>query len=56
MEFKPGRGLEPFGQKFAGVAFLFEVGDEKLGDGWIVIDQEKFNGIAGEYFHVNLLL
>jgi hypothetical protein len=47
VEFEPGRGLEAFGQEFAGVSFLFEVGDEKLGDGWIVIDQEKLNGVAG---------
>ena len=43
--------LKSFGQEFAGMAFLLEISDKELGDGWVIIDEEEFNGIAGKDFH-----
>jgi hypothetical protein len=51
VEFEPGGGLETFSEELAGVTFLFEIGDQELGDGRVVIDEEELDGIAGEDFH-----
>ena len=51
MEFEPGGGLETFSEELAGMTFLFEIGNQELGDGRIIIDEEKLDGIAGEDFH-----
>jgi hypothetical protein len=34
------------------MSLLFEVGDEELGDGGIVIDEEELDSIAGKDFHI----
>ena len=52
--FEPGRSLKSLGEELAGVTFLLEVGDEKFGDGGVIIDEEEFGGVAGEYFHGRL--
>jgi hypothetical protein len=49
--FEPGGGLESFGEEFAGVAFLLQVGNQEFGDGWVIINEEEFNSIAGKEFH-----
>lgn len=48
---EPGGCLESLGQRLASVAFLPEVSNEKSGDGGIVIDDEKLEGIAVQKRH-----
>jgi hypothetical protein len=33
------------------MTFLFEIGDQELGDGRVIIDKEELDSIAGEDFH-----
>jgi hypothetical protein len=49
--FEPGGGFETLGEEFAGMALLLEIGDQEFGDGWVIIDEEELDGIAGKYFH-----
>src|ERR1051326_7019053 len=51
MVLEPSRGLETFGEVFAGVAFLLEIRDKKFRDRRVIIDKEKFGGIPGQHFH-----
>jgi hypothetical protein len=51
MEFEPGGCLETFGEEFAGVALLLQISDQEFGDGWVIIDEEELDGIAGKDFH-----
>jgi len=48
---EPGGCLESLGQRLASMAFLPEVSNEKSGDGGIVIDNEKLEGIAVQKGH-----
>ena len=48
---EPGGCLKTLGEVFAGVAFLLEIGYEKLRDCWVIIDEQEFGGIPGQYFH-----
>ena len=43
---KPGRGLETIGQSIASVAALAQIGDEKLGDTRVIIDEEELGVFA----------
>jgi hypothetical protein len=43
--------LETLGEIFAGVALLLEIGYEKFGDCWVIIDEEEFGSVPGQYFH-----
>ncbi len=51
MVLQPGGGLEALREIFAGVAFLLQIGYEKFRDGRVIIDEEEFSGIPGQYFH-----
>ena len=48
---EPGGCLKSFGQRLAGVAFLPQISDEKSGDGWVIIDDQKLKGIAAQRRH-----
>ena len=48
---EPGGGLESLRERLAGMTFLPKIGDEKSGEGRIIIDDEKLGGIAGEQLH-----
>jgi hypothetical protein len=49
---EPRGRLEALREIFAGVAFLLQIGYEKFGDRWVIIDEEEFGGIPGQYFHL----
>ena len=48
---EPGGGLKTVDQGMAGMSTLSEVSNEELGDGGIIIDDEKVKGIACYNFY-----
>jgi hypothetical protein len=52
VELEPLGGFESLGEELAGMAFLFEISDQELGDGGIIIDEKELDGIAGKDFHI----
>ena len=53
---EPGGGLEAIGQGTTGMAALSEIGNQELGDPWVVIDDEElgifaFGRLHGYNFH-----
>jgi hypothetical protein len=33
------------------VALLLQISDQEFGDGWVIINEEELDGIAGKDFH-----
>src|SRR4051794_18022461 len=54
VELQPLRSFESLGEELAGVALLFEIGNQELGDGGIVINEKELDGIAGKDFHIRI--